>query len=84
MTVFPGASGVSSLYEDDGESFDFRNGEFMRIEMQWDDAARKLTLRLASGARMLGTTSMTLAIKMADSNQARTVLFKGDPLSVAL
>jgi alpha-glucosidase/alpha-D-xyloside xylohydrolase len=84
MTVFPGASSVSSLYEDDGESFDFRNGEFMRIEMQWDDAARKLTLRLAPGARMLGTTPLPLAIKLVDSDEVHTVIFTGDPLSVAL
>ena len=84
MTIFPGAEGVSSLYEDDGESFDFRKGEFMRIEMQWNDAARKLALRLASGSRMLRPKPMTLSIKVADSNRTRTVMFKGDPLSVAL
>jgi alpha-glucosidase/alpha-D-xyloside xylohydrolase len=83
LTVFPGASGVSSLYDDDGESFNFRNGEFMRIEMQWEDTSRKLALRLAPGAHMR-TNPMTIAIKMVDSNQARTVMFKGDPLSVAL
>jgi alpha-glucosidase/alpha-D-xyloside xylohydrolase len=84
MMVFPGAGGVSSLYEDDGETFDFRNGEFMRIEMEWEDTTRKLALRLAPGARMLRATPMTIAIKMADSDQIRTVNFKGDPLSVAM
>jgi alpha-glucosidase/alpha-D-xyloside xylohydrolase len=84
MMVFPGASGVSSLYEDDGETFDFRNGEFMRIEMQWEDTTRKLALRLAPGARMLRANPMTIAIKMADSDRTRTVNFTGDPLSVTL
>ena len=84
MTIFSGASGVTSLYEDDGETFDFRNGEFMRIEVQWDDAARKLSLRLASGARMLRGKSRTFSIEVAGSNKAITVIFRGDPLSVAL
>ncbi len=84
MTVFPGANGVSYLYEDDGDSFDFRNGEFMRIEMQWEDTARKLTIRLSSGARMLRTNHMTFSIKVVDSNQAKTVIFEGDPMSVTL
>ena len=84
ITVFPGAHGVGSVYEDDGESFDFRNGEFMRIEMQWEDTARKLGIRLASGARMLSANPRTFSIKVIDSNQARMVTFKGDPLSVAL
>ncbi len=84
MTVFPGADGLSSLYQDDGESFDFRNGDFMRIEMQWEDTSRRLAIRLASGARMLRANPMTLSIKVVDSNQARTVTFMGDPLSVTL
>jgi alpha-glucosidase len=84
ITVFPGAHGAGSVYEDDGESFDFRNGEFMRIEMQWEDTARKLGIRLASGARMLRGNPMTFSINVIDSNQAKVVMFKGDPLSVAL
>jgi alpha-glucosidase (family GH31 glycosyl hydrolase) len=84
LTVFSGADGVSFLYQDDGDSFDFRNGEFMRIEMQWEDAARKLAIRLASGARLLRANTITLSIKAVDSKQSKTVTFKGDPLSVAL
>ena len=53
LTVYSGTDGGCFLYEDDGESFDFRNGEFMRIEMHWSDAQRELALRLAPGARML-------------------------------
>ncbi len=84
LTVFPGANGSGFLHEDDGESFNFRNGEFMRIDMQWDDSARKLALRLASGARMLRPAPIALEIKLAGSDQARTAMFKGDPISVAL
>jgi alpha-glucosidase/alpha-D-xyloside xylohydrolase len=84
MMVFPGATGVSSLYEDDGESFDFRSGQFMRIEMHWDDTTRKLRLRLAPGARMLRVNPLKLSVKAADSTQSKNVMFNGDPLSVAL
>jgi hypothetical protein len=84
LTVFPGAGGASFLYEDDGESFDFRNGQFMRIEMLWDDSARSLALRLASGTRMLSPNPIALEIRLAGSDQARTVTFKGDPLNVAM
>jgi alpha-glucosidase/alpha-D-xyloside xylohydrolase len=84
LTVFPGADGTGSLYEDDGESFDFRNGQFMRIEMRWDDGGRKLALRLASGARMLRAAPIAVEVKLAGSDQARSVMFKGEPISVAL
>jgi alpha-glucosidase/alpha-D-xyloside xylohydrolase len=84
LTVFPGASGGSFLYEDDGESFDFRNGQFMRIDMEWDDSARKLALHLAPGSHMLRPNPIALEIRLAGSEQAKTVTFKGDPISVSL
>jgi alpha-glucosidase/alpha-D-xyloside xylohydrolase len=84
LHVFPGASGTSFLYEDDGASFDFRNGRFMRIEMLWDDPARSLALRLASGSRMLRPNPIAFEIKLAGSDHARTTTFKGDPINIAL
>jgi alpha-glucosidase/alpha-D-xyloside xylohydrolase len=84
FTAFPGADGAGSLYEDDGESFDFRNGEFMRIETQWEDTVRKMTIRLTSGKRMLSVNPRTFLIKVFDSNETKTVVFNGDPLSVAM
>jgi alpha-glucosidase/alpha-D-xyloside xylohydrolase len=84
VTVFPGNDGVSFLYEDDGESFDFRSGAYTRIEMRWDDASHRLTLRLAPGARMLRATPIDFEAAIAGSSQTQRFAFKGDPVSVTL
>jgi alpha-glucosidase len=82
LTVFPGAGGSAFLYEDDGDTFDFRQGAFMRVELVWDDALRKVSLRLASGSRVL--RSIPLEIKLAGSDRATKAVFMGDPLTVTL
>jgi alpha-glucosidase (family GH31 glycosyl hydrolase) len=82
LTVFPGAKGARFLYEDDGETFDFRNGAFMRIDVHWDDVARSLSLRLAPGSKML--RSIPLEVKLAGSDHANTALFSGEPLRIKL
>jgi len=84
LAVFPGADGRSFLYEDDGESFDFRKGNFMRLEMRWTDSARHLELRLAPGARLLRPGPMLMDIQLAGSSTIRAIVFKGQPLSVNL
>jgi alpha-glucosidase/alpha-D-xyloside xylohydrolase len=84
FVVTPGANAMCFLYDDDGASFNFRHGEFMRVEMHWDDSARRLALRLASGARMLRATPVTLEAKFIGATQSTRVTFKGDPLSIAL
>jgi alpha-glucosidase/alpha-D-xyloside xylohydrolase len=84
LVVYPGADGAASIYEDDGKSFDYRRGEWMRIAMSWRDRTRELTLRIADGARMLPPTSRTFQVRVAGSPAMRTVVFTGSPVVVRL
>ena len=54
LCVYAGADGAFSLYEDDGVSYGYERGEFSRIPLRWDDAARTLTI----GGRVGGYPGM--------------------------
>jgi len=54
LVVYPGADGRGSVYEDDGHSFGYQRGEWMRILTDWNDARRTLRLSLADGSRARG------------------------------
>jgi alpha-glucosidase (family GH31 glycosyl hydrolase) len=84
LTIFPGVDGRSFLYEDDGESFDFRKGDFMRLEMLWNDSTRRLELRLAPGARLMSPGPMLMNVQLAGSSTINAIIFKGQPLTVNL
>ncbi len=49
LRVHPGADGRCQLYEDDGETFDYRRGRYRLIELRWDNAHRRLTVMPAAG-----------------------------------
>jgi alpha-glucosidase (family GH31 glycosyl hydrolase) len=51
LHIYPGADGRFSLYEDDGTSFRYERGEFMRLECVWEEASRTLKLRAATGTK---------------------------------
>lgn len=53
LTVYPGADGRFTLYDDDGRSFAYEDGDFATLECAWDDASRTLTLRHGQGSRAL-------------------------------
>jgi alpha-glucosidase/alpha-D-xyloside xylohydrolase len=84
LTVYPGEDGALSVYEDDGTTFNFRKGDFMRINALWDDAERHLALRLAAGSRMMEPRKRNIAVKLAGELAGRTVTFDGSPLEVKL
>ena len=73
VSIYPGADGRFLLYEDDGRSFRYRNGEWTGIQMEWRDARRTLTLDLANGSRMMGAAKREIAVKAGQAEQ--TVVF---------
>lgn len=80
LTIYPGADGWFSLYEDDGNSFNYRKGEWMGIEMTWKDARRTLDLRLAPGSRMLAPERRAIAVEL--SGKSKSVSFDGKRVSI--
>ena len=80
VSVYPGADGEFSLYEDDGKSFDYRRGAWMGLQMTWNDARRILSLELARGSRMLPPSPRALEVKV--QHVVRTLQFEGKRMEV--
>jgi alpha-glucosidase/alpha-D-xyloside xylohydrolase len=84
LVIYPGADARFALYEDDGATFNYRRGEFMRTEMIWNDGRRSLTLRLAKGSRMLPPMRRDIEIRIAGEKAARAAVFGGRPIEVQI
>ena len=84
LIVYPGADGESSWYEDDGNTFDYRRGDFMRITMTWRDATRRLALNLAPGSRMRAPAPRRIDVRLAGSTKLTSVSFTGREIEVSL
>jgi alpha-glucosidase/alpha-D-xyloside xylohydrolase len=84
LRVYPGADGRFMLYEDDGISFQYRRGEWMGIDLSWDERARRLSLRLAEGSRMLAPLERPIEVQSASAAEVSSVVFAGKPLDVRL
>ena len=80
ISIHPGADGSFSLYEDDGKSFNYREGDWMGIEMKWNDARRTLSMHLASGSRVLPPLKRKIEVKLSQSVQA--IEFDGRSIEV--
>jgi alpha-glucosidase/alpha-D-xyloside xylohydrolase len=81
VSIYPGADASFLLYEDDGSSFNYRKGEWMGIQMEWNDARRILSLHLAPGSRLLPPESRAIAVKVAGTTHS--VTFDGKPVQVS-
>jgi alpha-glucosidase (family GH31 glycosyl hydrolase) len=66
VSIYPGSDGTFLLYEDDGRSFNYRRGDWMGLQMDWNDARRVLSLRLAEGSRMLPPARRRIEVKLQE------------------
>jgi len=44
LQVYPGADGTFTWFDDDGSSFEYERGNFMRVVCEWNNSRRLLTL----------------------------------------
>ena len=78
ITVYPGADGEFLLYEDDGISFNYRKGDWMGLQLKWNESQRTLRIRLAPGSHMRPPLRRSIEVKVGDS--AKNIEFDGRPL----
>jgi alpha-glucosidase (family GH31 glycosyl hydrolase) len=84
LNIYPGANGSFTLYEDDGRSFDYERGDWMGVDMQWNDASRRLTLRLTPGSRFRPPAERRFRVRVAGARSSRDIRFVGTLLEVRL
>lgn len=44
LRIYPGANGSFTLYEDEGDNYNYEKGQYATITFQWNDKARTLTI----------------------------------------
>jgi len=81
ISIYPGGDASFLLYEDDGNSFDYRKGKWMGMQMAWQDARRVLKLSLANGSRILPPLRRSIEVKLGQSTRA--AVFDGHPVEVS-
>lgn len=80
ILIYPGADGSFLFYEDDGESFDYRRGAWMGIDMKWDDQRRVFGMRLAEGSRM--RPPLPRHVKVRLQGRVQHSIFEGKPVEL--
>jgi alpha-glucosidase (family GH31 glycosyl hydrolase) len=80
ISIYPGRDASFLLYEDDGVSFNYRHGEWMGVQMNWEDASRVFRMRLAPHSKMLLPEKHHFEVKLQDT--VRPVIFDGSPTAV--
>jgi len=83
IRLYPGADGEFTLYEDEGDNYNYEKGIYATIPFHWNDKARTLTIGNRQGSYPGMLTSRQFRITLPDGT-AQTVSYQGAATTVAL
>ncbi|PXA87122.1 glycoside hydrolase [Nostoc sp. 3335mG] len=86
LRIYPGADGRFALYEDDGDSFDYRRGRYRLTQLRWADATRTLSIAPAAGpSDPLPSLPRDFRVRLAGGSGVVALAYDGrTPASVRL
>ena len=80
ISIYPGADGSFLFYQDDGSSFDYRKGQWMGLQMTWNDARKTFTMRLARNSRVIAGQPRDFEIRVGSATKSAS--FRGRAIEV--
>jgi alpha-D-xyloside xylohydrolase len=84
LWIYPGADGKSTLYVDDGETFDYRKGKCTHVEIEWNDVQRRINLRLKDKSPMLPLAKRHIQARVVGEDSHKDIIFEGRPISIKI
>ena len=84
IIVYPGSNAVFTLYEDEGDNYNYERGVYSTITMKWNDSQRTFTVDARQGQFPGMLQNRKFNIRIAGTEAVKTVDYNGNAVSVTL
>ena len=81
IVVYPGANAKFTLYEDEGDNYNYEKGAYSTIELTWNDKAKSLTIGKRQGSFEGMLSTRTFNVKVIGGKE-QSVKYNGKALTV--
>ncbi len=83
IIVYPGADATFTLYEDEGDNYNYEKGEYTEITMKWNEKSRTFTILPRQGAYKGMLTSRTFNLILV-GGATKALRYDGKKVSIKL
>lgn len=81
LHIYPGADATFTLYEDEGDNFNYERGAYTEIPMTWNEKTSTLTIGSRHGSYKGMLAKRTFIVKMVNG-ESRTVTYSGRSVKI--
>lgn len=87
INIYPGADAEFTLYDDEGDNYNYENQAFTNIKLQWNDAKRTLTIANREGSfdgMLKDCTFIVTTKELVKNAKTKTIKYKGNKTAIKL
>jgi alpha-D-xyloside xylohydrolase len=81
LVVYPGANATFTLYEDEGDNYNYEKGQYSTIQLTWNDRSKTLTIGKREGSFPGMIATRTFNVKVIGGTQ-KSVTYSGKALTI--
>jgi len=81
IRIYPGADAVYTLYEDEGENYNYEKGRYATIPIRWKDSTRLLTIGDRNGSYAGMPAARKLKVTVL-GRPVKNIMYKGKAITV--
>ena len=81
LVVYPGANATFTLYEDEGDNYNYEKGQYSTIQLTWNDHSKTLTIGKREGSFPGMLATRTFNVKIVGGTQ-KSVTYSGKAVTV--
>jgi alpha-D-xyloside xylohydrolase len=84
IRVYPGADATFSLYEDEGDNYNYERGQYTEITFRWNDRTRQLSIAPRKGKFEGMLQNRRFNIVLPGQTSGKIVEYAGQEVTVKL
>lgn len=81
IVVYPGADATFTLYEDEGDNYNYEKGQYSTIQLKWNDRSKTLTIGKRTGSFKGMLATRTFNVKVIGGKETK-VTYSGKAINV--
>ena len=82
IIVYPGADATFTLYEDEGDNYNYEKGEYSTITFTWNNAKKQLTIGERQGQFKGMLTSRKFNVRVVGTEGIQTIEYNGKAMTL--
>ena len=82
IIVYPGADATFTLYEDEGDNYNYEKGQYSTITFTWNNAKRQLTIGQRQGSFKDMLKERKFNVRIVGTEGTQTVAYNGQEMTL--